>query len=87
MRIEIAGAKGIDPVVYSDLVPELSRVLTVAGFDFEGSGFGVHGINMGATGKGPLTTKTIRELEKEIRSFKLGVGFGERDLAIFVFSK
>lgn len=87
MRIEIAGGIGVDPDVYSDLVSELSRVLTVAGFKFEGSGFGVQGINMGATGKGPLTTQTIREIEKEIRSFKLRVGFGERDLAIFVFSK
>ena len=87
MRIEIAGGIGVAGEVYSELTSDIANVLGEAGFYFEGSGYGVQGINMGATGKGPLTTKTIREIEKAIRSFGLKVGFGERELAIFVFSK
>lgn len=87
MRIEIVGGLKADSTTYSELESKLEDVLGPEGFSLEGSGQGVFGMDMGFTGKGPLTTKLVREMEKEIRSEGLKIGSPPEEVAILVFSK
>ncbi len=74
IHVEISGGQGvITPEQYPELRSDIRDVLGMAGFYFEGSGFGVFGVDYGWFGD-TLTLSTLQKLEAVIQQngFELG---------------
>lgn len=87
MRVEIFGNVNMEPDTYAELRSDLGNVLGEDRLKLEGSGYGKLGIDYGFTGPGPLSTKTVREVEKAIHEHGFKVGVEEGQFVIMVFAK